>query len=532
MRQNETMDTNLFYLPLFIFIQVVNVFTLPAANMPRFFEDKYWYMQQRKAAMDLDKKEIIGNSIVLNSIEEKVNQILLAAKQDEIDNSYKNGKPFPPAMHFFEGKQLIEKSKVFQMIKIMPKGAALHLHDCSMVDINWLVYNVSTMDNTYMCTDKNNVMHYHFFTTPPSDPNCVWKSINAERKASKNVTLFNQKLYDSMSLVVDKPHIVYPSINEVWVKFLQVLDVANGFINYAPIFSAYFYEALREFREDNVQYLEVRGLLPEVYEIDGTTHNKTWVMETYKKVLQQFVKDFPDFSGGKIIFSGLRFWGNDQILDEIKMSIEFRQKFPEYFAGYDLVGQEDPGKPLLDYLDDLLYPSNLQSPVDLPYFFHAGETDWEGTFTDVNLFDAVLLNTTRIGHGYAISKHPQIMKMIKSRNIAVEVNPISNQVLKLVDDIRNHPASILLSQNFPIVISADDPAVWGAKGLSYDFYMTFMGMTGKHADLKVLKQLALNSLLYSAMSSEEKFRAIDLWKQKWDRFLMSILSNEEINMIG
>lgn len=54
--------------------------------------------------------------------------------------------------------------------------------------------------------------------------------------------------------------------------------------------------------------------------------------------------------------------------------------------------------------------------------------DWEGTPTDRNLIDAVLLNTSRIGHGYALTKHPQVMKVVKERGIAIEVNPISNQV--------------------------------------------------------------------------------------------------------
>lgn len=67
-----------------------------------------------------------------------------------------------------------------------------------------------------------------------------------------------------MSIVVDEPKKVYPTIDDVWRQFLYVFDVANGLINYAPVFRDYFYEALDEFRLDNVQYLEVRGLLPQV----------------------------------------------------------------------------------------------------------------------------------------------------------------------------------------------------------------------------------------------------------------------------
>lgn len=47
---------------------------------------------------------------------------------------------------------------------------------------------------------------------------------------------------------------------------------------------------------------------------------------------------------------------------------------------------------------------------------------------DMNLFDAILLNTSRIGHGFAITKHPVVMEIIKQKNIAIEVCPISNQV--------------------------------------------------------------------------------------------------------
>ena len=57
-----------------------------------------------------------------------------------------------------------------------------------------------------------------------------------------------------------------------------------------------------------------------------------------------------------------------------------------------------------------------------------GFSDWEGTHVDLNLVDAVLLNTTRIGHGFAITKHPQVMKQVLEKDIAIEVCPISNQV--------------------------------------------------------------------------------------------------------
>jgi adenosine deaminase CECR1 len=38
--------------------------------------------------------------------------------------------------------------------------------------------------------------------------------------------------------------------------------------------------------------------------------------------------------------------------------------------------------------------------VDIPFIFHAGETLGDGNAADMNMYDAILLGTKRIGHGY------------------------------------------------------------------------------------------------------------------------------------
>lgn len=139
--------------------------------------------------------------------------------------------------------------------------------------------------------------------------------------------------------------------------------------------------------------------------------------------------------------------------------------------GFDLVGQEELGHPLSMFVKEL-----LKMPSHIQFYFHAGQTNWYGSPLDENLIDALLLGTRRIGHAYAITKHPLVMELAKKFGVAIEVCPVCNQVLQLGADYRNHPAASLIANNIPIVLSSGNPSFWRTKPLSHDFYMAFLGI--------------------------------------------------------
>ena len=112
----------------------------------------------------------------------------------------------------------------------------------------------------------------------------------------------------------------------------------------------------------------------------------------------------------------------------------------------------------------------------------------------------------------------------------LQVNPISNQVLGLVKDLRNHPASVLIQEGFPMVISADDPGLWGASGLSYDFYSVLMGMATTTADMALMKKLALNSLDYSTLSGPQLEVCKDIFQNSWDFRMNNIAQHYRIKL--
>nr|CAD7197876.1 unnamed protein product [Timema douglasi] len=395
------------------------------------YPSDYW--RRRDAFLDQEKGMGLGSSIVLTKKEISVNEILMRAKREEFERGFTDPGSFLPARHFFQAKEDMEKSKTFLIIKQMPKGGALHLHDTGLVSTDY-VMNLTYRSGLFMCTtDPSGLLRLHFFVTP--DNSCEWEELSAVRRRSEDVVEFDHRLRKNLTMVVDNPRERYPNINVAWQKFSGLFSVVNGMVTYRPLFEEYYYQTLQEFLNDGVAYIELRGVLPntkaghcfvvgfQVYDLDGTIHSGVEVMRIYEEVTRRFQNDHPGFIGAKFIYAPSRRADNETMDRYLNMTLTLKNTFGSFLAGFDLVGQEDRGRPLKDLAEKL-----LQFPEDINLFFHAGETNWQG-MADENLIDTLMFNATkRIGHGYALLKHPLALGEVKRRGIALEINPISNQV--------------------------------------------------------------------------------------------------------
>ncbi|GAB0096220.1 Adenosine deaminase [Sergentomyia squamirostris] len=472
------------------------------------------YMDARSDYLDYEEDHSVGSDINLSPKEQIVNKHLMQLKTTEIKNGLQDPASFIPWNHVFNVLDRINSSEIFKIIQKMPKGGILHAHDTALCSTDYVI-SLTYKENLWQCTDSTGALQFKFARVTPasSDACATWTRVADERK-TQGEEKYNSILRSQLSMYTTDPINHNRDVDSIWRQFMGIFGVNSGLLMYAPVWREYYKRFLTEMMNDGVQYLELRGTLPPLYDLDGKVYNEEENLQIYFEVTQEFKKENPTFIGAKFIYAPVRVVTDPDLPALMKKVVDLHNKFPTFLAGFDLVGQEDKGRPLLAFSKNL-----LTLPDDINFFFHAGETNWFGE-TDDNLIDAVLLGTKRIGHGYAVLKHPRVLKQIRRDKIAIEVCPVSNQVLRLVADMRNHPGSVLLAnKEYPVVISSDDPSFWEATPLSHDFYMAFLGLASSRQDLRLLKQLAMNSITYSSMTTIEKSRAVNLWTTQWNKFI-------------
>ncbi|XP_005185572.2 adenosine deaminase 2 [Musca domestica] len=478
------------------------------------------YMTARDAIIHAEDLLSIGGHLILNERENQVDEIFLRYKYDELARGFQDADQNVGAMHFFKAKPMIEQSKVFQFLQQMPKGALLHAHTSATVSSKWVVENIFQMPGLLRCVRSDGVSILSFRRMPEKH-NCTsdYVLVSDERNRADSAEGYDQSLEGLINLYTPMPELEYPTITRVWTRFQNMFSTMSDVLLYLPAYRAYHWQMLQEMYDDNIMYSEVRMNMYELYDANNNTFTGERCLLELMHLVAQFRQQHPDFLGIKIIISPSRNTapeGIQQRFDNFKM---YHSLYPKTLIGFDLVGQEDTGRPLIEFVSIL-----NQQPETAKFFFHAGETNWFGSPIDYNILDALLLNTTRIGHGYALIKHPMLWNEVKARDIAIEVNPLSNQILHLVWDLRNHPGALFIAQDIPMVICNDDPGFWNAKGLSYDFYYAIMSMAPNNAGLKTLKQLVWNSLKYSTFDECERKNAYELLQTKWDQFIDNVLN--------
>ena len=439
-----------------------------------------------------------------------------------------------PGMPFTLARERMEESKLWGIVRRMPKGALLHAHFDAMLDVEWLLEQALGTDGMGFWAAGALVgeqapgqqeLGFRFMgrtwkgeESAPSiwSADYVPKSFIPIAKAADSFPSggrqgFKAWITDRCTITSAESIDHHQGLDAIWAKFRSCFPILGSILYYEPIFRAAVQRLLAELLADGIRWVDLRAAFVFPYYRTGhTTPEPDYLafFQAFGDEVRTFQATAPGgarFWGARFIWTTLRAHDPRQIVANMKLCIAAKQAFPALIAGFDLVGQEDAGRPLVDMTPELFWFRKrcAEAGVEVPFFFHAGECLGDGDATDANLFDALLLGTRRLGHAFALYKHPLLIELARQKAVCVEACPISNEILRLTGSVMSHPLPALLARGVAVALCNDDPAILGhgKNGLTHDFWQALQGW--ENLGLEGLGSLAENSVRYAAYGPDQ-----------------------------
>ena len=205
------------------------------------------------------------------------------------------------------------------------------------------------------------------------------------------------------------------------------------------------FEAARDLAQDaakeNVKYLEVR-FAPSFSTAQGLSICE--IIENVQKGLMEAQKMAEIRTG--ILVCGMR---NLDMETNLSMLKHARELLGYGVVGCDLAGDEKayPTKQFAEFFEQA-------RKYDMPFTIHSGECG-----STENIKVAIELGVKRLGHGIAMGRDVDLMKLCAEKHIGVELCPTSNLQTKAVTDFREYPYPLMKNYGVPISINTDNRTV-------------------------------------------------------------------------
>ncbi|MCQ2451357.1 MAG: hypothetical protein MJ080_05225 [Clostridia bacterium] len=453
------------------------------------------YLKQR-AIIEEENKNLIGN--VLNADELKVNEKLNRLKAEvlehnETDRLYK--------MNLLSNADLFN-SDLYRFIGDLPKACDLHVHATALLPARKLMDFVE--NHKKLVVDINSGCIHHICEENYDKNTCFPLSVIYERG------LLDCTELEKKWTMLGKKH-----SENVWEYFENLLCLFEAIEFDYEILYDYYVTCFNYYLKNNVFHIEIHALLSE-------DTKKAFELANVIKRAYFAVKDSHPELCVSIICAGLKYVGvgeksiKNYLGNALRMRNEIvddydKQNPHPFIIGFDLVNEEDKSVPLKDIAPLLL--ECAEKYPDFNLYLHCGES--LNAQSD-NLIDGYLLNAKRVGHGMNLYRYPKLLQRYAEKEICLECCVISNQTLKYTKDIRLHPGAEYLKRGVTVSLCSDDPVCQEHETLTDDFFAATVCWDLNLADLK---QLSINSILYSGVDKFQKSMLIAHFKNAWRDFI-------------
>jgi len=225
-------------------------------------------------------------------------------------------------------------------------------------------------------------------------------------------------------------------------NFLNKFNVFRGFYTCREAIEYAASQAILSAANDNVQYLELRY---SPTHFAGGRFCERDVVEWIQTSLQRTAR-----TCGIIVIPILTISRNFG-LKLAAETVDLALSLPDgYFCGLDIAGNE-----IINSAEPFAHLFEKFRTKGLGLSLHAGEAcGAENVRQAVEKF-----NANRIGHGIRSSEDPDTMRLLRERDIVLEICLTSNLHTGVVPSLKVHPITTLMQHNVPVCLNTDDPAI-------------------------------------------------------------------------
>ncbi|PWY94481.1 Metallo-dependent hydrolase [Aspergillus sclerotioniger CBS 115572] len=457
---------------------------------------------------------------IVSKIRDRELHQLYSPGSDERNAQLSMGMPIHPGVMSLDWNE-VEKTDLWKIVKHMPKGSLLHapFHAAIKPDfLNELAFSTPgiCVYATRPLISQGDLNEAPFF---------FQYSSASTKDTEARPTIWSASYKLSSLIPISKAASSFPSGGETgfrtWLQsrfhsvagcsdhHSRAMPLVNSLLSYEPILRACLYHVFSHLVGDGIRYAEFRTTFNFPYRKEG----KDIPEDDYSEWCHVFQEELAKFQktdegrklyGARIIWTSLRSLPKREIVESMKNCILAKYDYPDTICGFDIIGDKSNEKPLTDLVPILFWFRKECSAegLEIPFFFHAGESLKTGGQADQGLFDAILLGSRRICQGLSLCQHPLAIEMVKEKKILIECSPISDEMLGLTDSIQTHPLPALLSRGVPVCLGASALGLSGGRttGLTRQFWRAVQGLDSM--GLTGLAMMVENSIRWSCYQDQ------------------------------
>ncbi|KAG5654130.1 hypothetical protein H0H81_007182 [Sphagnurus paluster] len=241
------------------------------------------YNQVRAELIDNDRA-LRRDRLERTSTETHADQLVRKIRAEEASTIWQQPHasiPHPfPGMEFLTGKEIIVKTKIFELLRKMPKGALLHCHLDATVNASVLLKlslqqpalhvrvserlassNIGTLLPEFRALPPHECSNKRGITDGSYEPN-EWVSLGIARKhfdqSLGGPEGFDRWVIGAMMINPVEAYQTHNTVKKIWEKFSSIFLVSTGLIRFAPIFPEYIREFFNSSIQDGISYIEAR----------------------------------------------------------------------------------------------------------------------------------------------------------------------------------------------------------------------------------------------------------------------------------